>query len=234
MNSLQVIEKDIQMTSLELAEITGKRHDNILMDIRKEISNLGEEIGLLIFKESTYRNAQNKEQPCFNFGRKGAMQLALKYDAVTRYKVIERIEELENKYKPKSSAEMLLVYAQQFVEQEKRISKIETTVTTIQDTFLQRDEDWRKSINTMMNKAAKNSGGNYQELRAKSYQTLEERGHCLLNVRLSNLKQRLEETGATKTKLDKTTRMDVIELDPKLKEIYTTIVKELSIGALTI
>jgi Rha family phage regulatory protein len=87
------------MTSKDLEQITGKRHDNVLADIRKEIDALGEN-GLLIFKESSYTNSQNKEQPCYTFGRKGAMQLALKYDAVTRFKVIERLEELEKLNQP--------------------------------------------------------------------------------------------------------------------------------------
>ncbi|MGD9678398.1 MAG: Rha family transcriptional regulator [Vulcanibacillus sp.] len=234
MNQLQVIENAIQMTSLDLAELTGKRHDNVIRDIKKEIENLGNEIGALIFEETSYTDSQGKQQPCYTFGRKGAMQLALKYDAVTRFKVIEKIEELENSSKPKSNAEMLLIYAQQFVDQEKRLSKIETTVTTIQETFLHQDEDWRKTINNMVNTAAKNSGGNYQELRTKSYKLLEERGRCQLDTRLKNIKQRLEEAGATKTRIEKTTKMDAIEADPRLKEIYTTVVKELSIGALQV
>ncbi len=231
---IQLIEKGIQMTSLDLAEITGKEHKNVLRDIRNEIDSLGIEIGRLIFEPMSYKDSYDRDQQGYSFGRKGAMQLALKYDAQTRFRVIEKIEELESKSKPKSSAEMLLVYAQQFVEQEQRISKIETTVTTIQETFLKRDEDWRKSINSMFNSTAKSSGGNYQELRTRSYKLLEERGRCQLDIRLSNLKRRLEETGATKTRIEKTTRMDVIEADTRLKEIYTTIVKELSIGSIAI
>lgn len=88
---------EIRMTSLDIAEITGKEHKNIMRDIRKEIEELGEEVGRLIFEQSVYLNSQNKEQPCYIFGKKGAMQLALKYDAETRYKVIGRIEELEKR-----------------------------------------------------------------------------------------------------------------------------------------
>lgn len=151
---------------------------------------------------------------------------------------LEAADVLEKHFtnRPKSSAEMLLMYAEQFVEQEKRISKMESTVTTIQETFLQRDEDWRKSINSMLNTAAFKLGGSrkYPELRNQSYQLLEERARCKLDTRLSNLIDRLQESGATKTKISKTSRMDVIESDAKLKEIYTTIVKELSIGSLQI
>ncbi|MFC4768698.1 antA/AntB antirepressor family protein [Effusibacillus consociatus] len=114
------------------------------------------------------------------------------------------------------------------------LAEVKTTVETIQETFLQRDDDWRKSINSLLNGAAFRLGGNYQDLRNESYRLLEERGRCDLNTRLRNLKVRLEESGATKTKIDNTTRMDVIESDPRLKEIYTTIVKELSIGSLKV
>ncbi|MNI93418.1 hypothetical protein D3C73_1513690 [compost metagenome] len=61
---------------------------------------------------------------------------------------------------------------------------------------------------------------------------LEDRAVCKLDRRLTNLKDRLRESGATKTKVDDANRLDVIEAEPRLKEIYTTIVKELSIGAM--
>ncbi|MNP74948.1 hypothetical protein D3C76_1719070 [compost metagenome] len=69
-------------------------------------------------------------------------------------------------------------------------------------------------------------------MRSESYRLLEERGKCDLNRRLANLRERLADTGATKTKINDTNRLDVIEADPRLKEIYTTIVKKLSIGTL--
>lgn len=99
----------------------------------------------------------------------------------------------------------------------------------VKDAFVQRDEDWRNTMNSLMKGAAYRMGGNYQELRRRSYDILEERARCDLDKRLGNLLERLVLQGATKTQLKNTTRMTVIEADPKLKEIYTTIVKELSI-----
>lgn len=90
-----LVNESIKMTSLDIAEVTKKQHKHVLADIRKEIEELGDEIGQLIFRPSSYINSQNKEQPCYEFGKDGAMQLALKYDAKTRYRVIKRIEELE-------------------------------------------------------------------------------------------------------------------------------------------
>lgn len=136
-------------------------------------------------------------------------------------------------------AEVIAAIANQAVEQERRLKQLESkadqqseVVETIKETFLQRDDDWRKSINKMLNGAAYRLGGGYQDLRNRSYEVLEERAKCNLKVRLSNLVERLEESGATKTQLKNTSRMDVIEADPRLKEIYSTIVKELAIGAL--
>ncbi|MCT6926236.1 phage regulatory protein/antirepressor Ant [Metasolibacillus sp.] len=90
-----LINTDVQMTSLDIAEIVGKEHKNVMRDIRNEIEDLGAEISQLIFEPSTYTSDRGKKYPCYKFGKDGAMQLALKYDAQTRYKVIKRIEELE-------------------------------------------------------------------------------------------------------------------------------------------
>lgn len=133
---------------------------------------------------------------------------------------------------PKTQAELLLMYAEQFVRMESRVDQVETTITVIQETFLHRDEDWRQMVNGLMKGASYRRGGDYRELRNRSYQLLEERAKCNLDIRLRNLVERLEASGATKTQLRKTSRMDVIEAEPRLKEIYTTIVKELSIGSL--
>ncbi|WP_238162719.1 Bro-N domain-containing protein [Cohnella sp. AR92] len=135
--------------------------------------------------------------------------------------------------KPKSQAELLLMYAQGFVEMEQRVERMESTVTAIQETFTKRDEDWRNQLNGMINGAAYRAGMSYRDLRNESYRLLEERGHCDLNARLRNLKTRLQDSGATKTQIDGANKMDVIESDPKLKEIYTNIVKELAIGSLS-
>lgn len=117
---------------------------------------------------------------------------------------------------------------------ERELGELKEVVTTIQDTFLERDDDWRNMIKGMINGAAFRTSRDHGEIRSESYKLLESRAHCDLNRRLRGLRKRLEDAGATKTKINMTNRMDVIENDPKLKEIYTTIVKELSIGTLKI
>ncbi|MCT8138619.1 ORF6N domain-containing protein [Anaerobacillus sp. CMMVII] len=119
-------------------------------------------------------------------------------------------------------------------KRDEKLTQLETGIETIKETFLKKDDDWRKSINTMLNSAARKIYGDYRQLRVDSYQLLEDRARCDLNRRLQNYKFRLEESGATKTKINQATKMDVIEQDPRLKEIYTTIVKEFSISSIAI
>lgn len=126
----------------------------------------------------------------------------------------------------------LLINMEQGLKQiEQRQLETEQELTTIKETFMQRDENWRTKINGLLNGAANRMGG-HQEVRRESYRLLEERAKCNLGVRLANLHLRLTDSGATKTKLSETNKLDVIESEPRLKEIYTTIVKELAIGTL--
>lgn len=150
------------------------------------------------------------------------------------HEVIPSIRKTGSYSIPTSIEDLIIMQAQSVKELKEQVNYLGETVTTIQDTFLQRDEDWRKSINAMLNRAAFKLGGQYRDLRNRSYEMLEERGRCDLNRRLRHLLDRLEQNGATKTQINKTSKMDVIESDVRLKEIYTTIVKELSIGSLRI
>ncbi|WP_052399125.1 Rha family transcriptional regulator [Candidatus Francisella endociliophora] len=86
---------DIKMTSRDIAELTGKNHADIMRDIRKEIADLGIELGESIFALTSYLDRSNRQSPQYIFSRKGIMQLALKYNPKTRFKVISKLEELE-------------------------------------------------------------------------------------------------------------------------------------------
>lgn len=109
---LEVLKKkrfEVAMTSLQVAEITGKRHDNVIRDIVDESNKLGVEISQLIFEECFYTNKNNREMPMYNLSRDGAMQLGARYDATTRYKMIQRLNELEEKVKVLSDKDNLLL-----------------------------------------------------------------------------------------------------------------------------
>lgn len=94
---MELITKELKMTSLDVAKIANKEHKNVISDIRDEIAKLKEK-GQLIFQPTFYKDSFNRQQPMFEFGRDGAMQLAMKYSSVTRRKVIIKLEELENSF----------------------------------------------------------------------------------------------------------------------------------------
>ena len=55
------------MSSLTIAEITGKEHRNVMRDIRETLEQA--EISALKL-ERTYRDAQNREQKCYHLPRR--------------------------------------------------------------------------------------------------------------------------------------------------------------------
>lgn len=71
-------EGKVTTTSLKVAEIYGKEHKNIMAKIREYIS-LIPELGRLNFKQSSYTNEQNKEQPMFDMDRQGFSMLVNKF-----------------------------------------------------------------------------------------------------------------------------------------------------------
>lgn len=125
MNELMNIENRNTLTSLEIAEVAGKRHDNVLADIRDEISKLGTEKAVLIFQESHYKDANNQKRPMFILNYKGVLQLGARYNAKTRFKLIEKIEQLQ---KPMTVEDMIILQANEMKSVKHRIDIVENKV----------------------------------------------------------------------------------------------------------
>lgn len=109
------------MSSVEIAELTGKRHDHVIRDIR---NLLVQGVAAPNFGESTYKDANQQYRPCFNLTKKGCLILASGYDAKLREKIIDRWEELEIQSRqgfqvPSSFSEALMLAARQAEEIEK-------------------------------------------------------------------------------------------------------------------
>ena len=64
-----------RMSSLEIAEVTGKEHAHVMRDIRNQFIELDID-GQSIFGDS-YINAQNKKQPMFSLDEEQTMILAI-------------------------------------------------------------------------------------------------------------------------------------------------------------
>ncbi|WP_336947247.1 Rha family transcriptional regulator [Asaia sp. HN010] len=125
----------LTMSSREIAELTGKRHDNVIRDIEKMLEETG--MGLLSF-EDTYRNEQNgQEYRCFNLPKNLTIVLVAGYRADIRLKIIDRWMALEaaasapashDFYVPQTKAEALRLAAdltEQVEEQRQRLDVAE-------------------------------------------------------------------------------------------------------------
>jgi Rha family phage regulatory protein len=92
------------MSSREIAELTGKRHDNVMRDIRAMLVELHGESDLLRF-EGVYSGGNGESRPCFNLPKRETLILISGYSIVMRARIIDRWQELEDKYGRKQSLE---------------------------------------------------------------------------------------------------------------------------------
>lgn len=90
-------------------------------------------------------------------------------------------------------------------------------------------DNWRVEINAKFNRIQKNSDKQFNVLRTEMYSELERRAGCDLNTRLRNKRNRMFDNGCKKSDIDKLNKMDVVEEDKKLREIFSKIVTEYAI-----
>lgn len=118
-----------KMSSREIAEITGKRHDNVVRDIDK-LNKCYENEGLLKVEEGYYTlpSTGNQQHREYRLSRIQTLDLMTGYNTELRIRVNRRWEELENKQVQKSLpgtfAEALRAYADEVEKNEKLIGEL--------------------------------------------------------------------------------------------------------------
>jgi phage regulator Rha-like protein len=86
------IHAPITMSSLEIAELTGKRHAHVVRDISNMLDELGQpKIGF----SSTYRSLQGKTLTCYYLPKDLTLTLITGYSIPLRHKINQRWLELE-------------------------------------------------------------------------------------------------------------------------------------------
>lgn len=88
----------LTMSSREISELTGKRHDNVVADIRKMLAELG--LDPLKF-QGIYLDGMNRQQTEFHLPRELTDTLLTGYSATLRLVVVRRWHELEAQQAPK-------------------------------------------------------------------------------------------------------------------------------------
>ena len=92
--AIQQISTPVKMTTVEVAEQTGKEHRNVLRDTRNMLTELYGEGGLLRF-EQTYKDVQGKEYTCYSLPKIELLTLVSGYSIPMRAKIIRRLDQLE-------------------------------------------------------------------------------------------------------------------------------------------
>ncbi|MBU0807797.1 MAG: Rha family transcriptional regulator [Gammaproteobacteria bacterium] len=84
------------MSSLEIAEATGKRHDHVLRGIKKMLKEVAPLLGRAIqYVETSYQDSQNKTQPLIVLDKELTFTVLTGYNATLRLLVNRRWLELE-------------------------------------------------------------------------------------------------------------------------------------------
>ena len=117
MKSLKAVNQIITMSSVEIAELTDKRHDHVLRDIDNLLKTLSPELGLG-YKLTTYKDTTGRKNRMYQMDKDATICLVTGYDANARMRIIKRWQELEN--------EVAALKAQKAIrEQERQALKVE-------------------------------------------------------------------------------------------------------------
>jgi Rha family phage regulatory protein len=94
-NALTVV--PVTMSSREIAELTGKQHSNVMRDIRAMTERLSADSDLNWHCETeTYTDEQGKPREMYRLDKDTTLTLVAGYDAVLRFRIIKRWQELES------------------------------------------------------------------------------------------------------------------------------------------
>lgn len=107
------------ITSLQIAAIIGRRHNNVLRDIRK-MEQAWQKINGIKFDLINYCDVRGRLQPCYKLTKLESLYVATKFDDESRAKLISRWAVLEAK-------EQKRVY-QTFRKQQERLSYLNDVI----------------------------------------------------------------------------------------------------------
>lgn len=237
-----VIMKDRQAvtSSLNVAENFEKEHRVVLKAIDDLKEGLAQKYADL-FWEDTYIHPQNKQPYRVVYMNRDGFTLAVlgfnntKRVLQFKLKYIEAFNQMEEHIKQQLDTsnlspelQFMNSVVQSLAKQEQETKRIENKVDSITEIVALNSTDWRKDSRALISKMAKAQGGYeaYREVQSDIYQELDRRAGSSLKTRVTNKRRRMADEGASKSRRDKLSKLDVIAEDKRLLEIYLAIVKE--------
>lgn len=171
---IQIVESEQTMSSLEIARLTGKPHNDVMKAIRA-MEPAWEEINGGKFSRVEYKDAKGEMRPCFELTKTECLYVATKFNDRARAKLVIRWEELERQSRAnmislpnfEDPAEAAIAWAKEYKEKK---------VLAIENKTLQREKMLLQDENIQL--AAEN-----QELKHdKNYLDLIMRSKALLTI----------------------------------------------------
>ena len=175
------------LTSLEVAEMVGKNHKEVLRDIRNIIkrvsANTERKVALSeYFVESTYKDITGRELPCFLltkqgcevFGNRmvGAKGDSFSFEYVGRFNQMEEYIKQEEAKLPTDPMEILKLTFQAQENTVKEVEMVKDRVTDLEENAPLSPGDYGflgRRITQRVNEIARSYGGVTKEQRSKLY-----------------------------------------------------------------
>lgn len=244
MEQLKVFEQDGELytDSRDVAEMVGKQHNMILRDIRKYIEYMGAELNTSkFFVESSYFDFYGRKQSNYLLTRMGCDMVANKMTGekgtLFTAMYVEQFHKMENHIKskqyqvPTTTEGVLELFFTMHKEDREAIKEIKNDMRNIREIVSLETKDWRNDTNKVLNRIAQTLGGGmyHKDVRSEAYQLLETKGRCKLDQRVNNRKAKALANGSSKTAVQKISKLDVIGEEPRLIEIYISVIQKMAI-----
>lgn len=126
----------LTMSSIEIASLTGKRHDHVMVDIRNMLFQLEKPDPSF---RGSYRGGNGRDLPCYQLPQRECLILVSGYSIPMRAKIVDRWQELERRVQapvvpalPQTFAEALRLAADQAAQIEQQAGQIAAQAPKVQ------------------------------------------------------------------------------------------------------
>lgn len=246
MNQLQVFEQngELYTDSRDVAEMIDKNHAHLTRDIQNYISVILQNPKLDyadFFIESSYYANNNNRYKHYLLTKKGCDMVANKMTGekgiLFTAMYVEQFHKMENHIKskeyelPTNPMEVLELMFKVQKEDREAIKEIKSDMRNIREIVSLESKDWRNDTNKVLNRIAQTLGGGmyHKEVRSEAYQLLETKGRCKLDQRVINRRRKAVANGMSKSSVQKISKLDVIGEEPRLIEIYISVIQKMAI-----
>ena len=121
-----------RITSLEIAELSGKTHDNVLKAIRS-MESAWVKVNGVSFNVIEYTDSRGRKKPMYELSKSQSLYIGTKFNDEARARLILRWEKLENGIRVMSASEQLLECVKLTIENEKQIAELKFRTESVEN-----------------------------------------------------------------------------------------------------